>query len=82
MSFLDEHRKIVAWSIVACGQDQSVVYERTYMSYAYVIMEPGYIGTALTAVPYVVLARNAVPGGDFQGLKKVGLGEWEKAVGL
>lgn len=82
VSFLDDHQKIVAWSIAACGEDQSVVYHRTYMSYAYVIMEPGYIGTALTAVPYVVLARKAVPGGDFEALKKMGLEQWEKAVGL
>ncbi len=79
--FLEAHQKNVADSIVACGEDQSVVYERTYMSYAYVIMKPGQVGTALTVAPYVVLAKKAVPG-NFEALKTMTLGEWEKAMGL
>ncbi|MBU2549723.1 MAG: histidine decarboxylase, pyruvoyl type [Proteobacteria bacterium] len=80
--FLKEHRKIVASSIVACGEDQHVVYERTYMSFAYEIMKPGYVGTALTVTPYVVLAQKAVPEGNFKALEKMNLAEWEKAVGF
>jgi histidine decarboxylase len=81
-AFLEEHRKSVIWSIVACGEDQSVLYDRTYVGYAYVMMKPGQIGTALTAAPYIVLAKDAVPGEGFDKLKKMTLKEWEKAVGF
>lgn len=81
-SFLDKHRKSVIWSVVACGEDQSVVYDRSYISYAYVIMEPGQIGTAITVAPYIVLAKNAVPEKGFRRLNKMNLSEWERAVGL
>ena len=55
-AYLDEHRKSVVWSIAACGKDQSVLYDRTYISYAHVIMNPGCVGTAITVGPYIVLA--------------------------
>lgn len=81
-AFLEQHQKNVANSIVACGEDQSVVYDRTYMTYAYVMMQPGQVGTALTVAPYVSLARNALPNGNFAALAKMNLTEWEKAVGF
>lgn len=81
-TFLDQHRRSVGESIVACGQDQSVIYQRTYIGYAYVIMNPGQIGIALTAAPYVVLARKAVPDGDFKALRKMTLKQWEKKMGF
>ncbi|MCP4838395.1 MAG: histidine decarboxylase, pyruvoyl type [Planctomycetes bacterium] len=81
-AFLDKHRKSVLWSITACGKDQSVLYDRTYISYAYVIMEPGQIGTALTVAPYIVLAQDAVPRKGFSELNTMTLKEWEKEVGF
>ena len=78
--FLEEHQRSVAWSIVACGKDQSVLYERTYMAYAYVIMKPGFVGTALTVAPYITLARDAVPAGDFDGLYTMSLRDWQSAT--
>ncbi|WP_320169840.1 histidine decarboxylase, pyruvoyl type [Maridesulfovibrio sp.] len=78
--FLDEHQKNVAKSIVDCGENQSVVYDRTYMAYAYVIMKPGYVGTALTVAPYVTLARKALPAGGFMALEKMSLKEWKKSM--
>ncbi|HEX6291704.1 MAG TPA: histidine decarboxylase, pyruvoyl type, partial [Herpetosiphonaceae bacterium] len=81
-AYLDQHRKAVAWSIVACGQDQSVLYDRTYMSYAYTIMQPGEVGTALTVAPYVSLARNAIPSGGFNQLNSMTLSEWVKEMGF
>jgi histidine decarboxylase len=79
-AFLDGHRKSVVWSIVACGKDQSVLYDRTYISYNYVMMKPGQIGTALTAAPYIVLAKDAVPKEGFGKLNKMSLKEWEEEV--
>ena len=80
--FLEEHRKAVIKSATDCGRDQSVVYDRTYIGFAYVMMKPGQVGTALTVAPYVTLARKAVPMGNFEMLRKVSLKEWEKAVGF
>lgn len=79
-AFLDQHQRSVAWSIVACGKDQSVLYDRTFMAYAYTIMEPGFVGTALTVAPYVTLAQRAVPQAGFNALYDVTLSEWEQSV--
>ncbi|WP_165748473.1 histidine decarboxylase, pyruvoyl type [Cellulophaga sp. Z1A5H] len=76
-NFLKEHRKNVAWSITSCGEDQSVLYSRTYIGYAYRITTPGYIGTALTCAPYVSLAKNAIPKKGFHHLNDITLSEWE-----
>ena len=77
-AFLEEHRKSVAWSVVSCGQDSHVLFERTYVGFAYTIMKPGEIGTSLTCAPYVSLARNAVPSTGFNSLNKLSLKEWLK----
>jgi len=78
--FLKEHQKSVAKSTIDCGKNQSVIYDRTYMAYAYVMMKPGQAGTALTVAPYVTLAKRALPGGDFDVLEKMSLKEWEKSM--
>ena len=77
-AFLEDHRKSVAWSVVSCGQDSHVLFERTYVGFAYTIMKPGEIGTSLTCAPYVSLARNAVPSTGFNSLNKISLKEWLK----
>jgi len=82
LSFLKNHQKNVAKSIIDCGKNQSVLYDRTYMTFAYVIMEPGYVGTALTVAPYVTLPVKALPGGNFNALQKMSLKEWEKSMGF
>lgn len=81
-AFVDAHWKQVVWSIVACGADQNVVYDRTYIGAAYRMMQPGQVGTALTCAPYVVLAQNAVPAQGFGALNTMSLTEWEAAVGV
>lgn len=82
VQYLEEHRKAVVRSIVACGEDQRVLYDRTYIAFASTIMNPGHIGTALTVAPYVTLAKSAIPGGEFHKLNEITLSEWETAVGL
>ena len=82
VKFLDDHRKSVVWSIVACGKDQNVIYDRTYISFAHVIMQPGHIGTALTVAPYVVLAKKAIPDNKFGKLNNMNLSQWEKTMGF
>ncbi|MDJ0707730.1 MAG: histidine decarboxylase, pyruvoyl type [Leptolyngbyaceae cyanobacterium MO_188.B28] len=81
-TFLEKHRAAVVWSIVACGKDHSVLYDRTYISFAYTMMKPGEIGTALTVAPYVTLARKAIPSGGFDSLNEMTLSEWVKEMGF
>jgi len=78
--WLDGHRQRVAESIVACGRGQELLFERTYLCGAHVLMPPGHLGIALAVAPYLVLARKALPGGDFARLSELTLAEWEKWV--
>ena len=78
--FVRSHRKTVALSITACGQQQSVIYDRTYISYAYTIMKPNHIGTALAVAPYIVLAQDAIPDNGFDALNNMTLSQWEYTI--
>jgi len=82
VKYLDEHRKSVVWSIIACGKDQSVIYDRTFISFAKVIMPPGHIGTSITVGPYVTLAKNALPNGNFNELHNMTISQWEERMGF
>jgi histidine decarboxylase len=78
--WLDRHRRRVAESIVACGRGQGLLFERTYLCGAHTLIPPGHLGIALAVAPYLVLARKALPGGDFARLSGLTLAEWEKWV--
>lgn len=80
--FLDAHRQSVVWSVVECGKDSKVLFERTYVGYSYVIMKPGEIGNALTCAPYITLARDAVPTSGFSNLNHLSLSAWLKDKGF
>ncbi len=80
--WLEGHRRCVADSIVACGRSQGVLFDRTYISYACTLIPPGHLGMALAVAPYIVLARRAVPGGDFGQLSAITLAEWERLMGF
>lgn len=82
VKYLDDHRKSVVWSIIACGKDQSVIYDRTFISFAYVIMQPGQIGTSITVGPYITLAKNALPNGNFNELNNITISQWEQTMGF
>jgi len=82
VNYLETHRKSVVWSIIACGKDQDVIYDRTFIGFAYVIMPPGHIGTSITVGPYVTLAKNAVPNGNFSELNNMTISQWEKNMGF
>ncbi len=81
-AFAEKHREAVVWSVVACGKDQSVLYDRTYISFAHTIMKPGEVGTALAVAPYITLARDAIPSSGFNSLNSMTLSEWVKEMGF
>ncbi len=78
--FLDQHRKEIVWSVVECGRDSHVLFDRTYIGYSYVIMKPGEIGDAITVGPYITLARNAITVDGFSALNEINLSGWLKAM--
>jgi histidine decarboxylase len=81
-AFVEKHREALVWSVVACGECQSVLYDRTHISYAYTIMKPGEVGTALAVAPYITLARDAIPARGFSSLNRMTLSEWVKEMGF
>jgi len=80
--WLRGHRPRVAESIVACGRGQGLLFERTYLCSAHAMIPRGHLGIALAVAPYVVLARRALPDGDFAGLAGLTLREWERRMGF
>lgn len=82
VAFLEDHRKSIVWSVVECGRDSNVLFDRTYVGFAYCMMEPGDIGTAITVGPYVTLARDAVPAAGFGSLNMLSLSDWLEDRGL
>lgn len=78
LAFLDKHRREIVWSVLECGKDSGVLFEKTFVSYAHTMMKPNEIGNAITVGPYVTLARNAVPDDGFQQLNSMKLSDWLK----
>lgn len=78
--WLYEHIGKVINSIIACGKDQSVVYEKTFIGWTYVDVTPNMVGTALTCAPYITLAKNAVVG-DFDNMRGMPLQTWSDNAG-
>lgn len=76
VEYLDEHRKQIAKCTIACGQHNKVTYKKSFIGYAYAIIKPGEIGTALNAAPYITLAQKALQKGSFEMLKQITLNEW------
>ena len=71
---------VIVWSVVECGRDQNVLFDRTYVGFAHRMMKPGEIGNAITVGPYVTLARNAVPATGFASLNNLHLSDWLKQM--
>lgn len=76
VAFLEQHRKEIVWSVIECGRDSNVLFERTYVGFAHRMMKPNEIGNAITVGPYVTLARNAVPTAGFAALNDLSLSGW------
>lgn len=79
VSFLDQRRREIVWSVVECGNDSGVLFDRTYISYNYLMMKPNQIGDAITVGPYVTLAKDAIPAEGFDKLNDMTISEWLKS---
>jgi len=81
-AFFDGVLKDLAKSMVRVGENQHVVYKEIFLGYKSEFVPPGMLGTALAAVPYIVLAKTAVPKGGPTKLLKMSIAQWEQELGL
>ena len=83
IGFLEGILRKATNSIVLCGQDQDVIYDRIYIGYKYTFVEPDQVGCALSCTPAVYLAQNAVPA-DMKpaDLCQMTISDWEEKLGL
>jgi histidine decarboxylase len=81
-AFFDKLSRDVAESIMRVGENQKVAYKEIYVSHKSKFVPKGYVGTALAAVPYIVLARQAIPKDGPKKLLDMSVSEWEKERGL
>ncbi len=80
--FFDKLLRDAAESIARVGENQNVTYKEIYVSHKSQVVPKGRLGTALAAVPYIVLARQAIPKEGPQKLLEMSLSDWEKELGL
>ncbi len=59
--FLRERLRRAAASVTRIGRQRGVLYGEAWVGGVAVPVTDGYVGTSLAAVPYVQLAREAVP---------------------
>lgn len=81
-TFFDKLLRDLAGSVIRVGENQHVRYKEIFVGYRAALIPKGYVGTALAAVPYVVLAKDAVPKEGPEKLLKMSLSDWEKELGL
>jgi len=67
-------------SIILCGDDQNVRFKEIFVGFKSEWVPKGQVGCALTCVPYLVLAKNAVPS-PASDLLDMSLSDWESYVG-
>jgi histidine decarboxylase len=82
-ALLEQSLRAVAKSIILCGQEQNIVFNRIYAGAKYLYVGPDEWGCALACAPYLLLARDAIPAGRTAGsLIGLDLRQWENALGL
>ncbi|MET3803027.1 histidine decarboxylase [Nakamurella sp. UYEF19] len=80
-ALLETRMEDIVDSIMLCGADQHVKYKEIFIGFKTRWIPDGYIGSALTCAPYLVLARNAVPD-PVTELLGMSLSEWEYRHGF
>lgn len=81
-AFADGVLRDLAKSMVRVGENQGATYKEIFLGYKSEFVPAGMVGTALAAVPYIVMAKNAIPKEGPTGLLKMSLAQWERERGL
>ncbi len=77
-SFFSKVLHDMAESINRIAENQGTRYKEIFVGYKAQYVPEGSTGNALVAIPYVVLAKNAVPAGGPARLLDLTITEWEK----
>ncbi|KAF2991475.1 Histidine decarboxylase proenzyme [Methylocystis sp. MJC1] len=73
-------RQNLAKSVVRVGENQNVTFAKMFVGVIDEEVREGSVGYAMATVPYVVLARDAIPDGGPEKLLEMNISEWEKVV--
>lgn len=75
-----EIERLLAQSVVEAGQNQRVLYKEIFVCSEVREIPKGKLGSAFSAVPYIMLPIDAVPDNDITQLRKLTLSEWIEKV--
>lgn len=78
--YFRQARENLAKSVARVAKNQNVKYREILLGLKQESVREGYVGHAMATVPYVVLAREAVPLGGVERLPKMSLTDWEQAL--
>jgi len=67
-------------SVLQVGENQSVKYENVYVALKEIVVQPGEVGCALVAAPYITLPSHAMPPGGAEQMLSLNLAEWQVAI--
>jgi histidine decarboxylase len=67
-------------SVERISQNLGVRYEKVFIGFKHRSVKAGEVGCAITAAPYIHIARNAIPHGDPSLLSDMSLDEWRDQV--
>jgi histidine decarboxylase len=73
-------RENLAKSVIRVGKNQSVRYSKIFVGVTNEPVPEGSVGYAMATVPYVVLAKGAVPSGGPEKLLEMNISDWEKTL--
>jgi len=73
-------RENLAKSVQRIAKNHDVKYREILLGTRQEAVREGYVGHAMATVPYLVLAREAVPLGGTDKLARMSLAEWEQAL--
>ena len=75
-----EIERLLAQSVVEAGKNQRVLYKEIFVCSEIQEIPPGKFGSAFSAVPYIVLPKDAIPNNDITQLCNLTLSEWVEKV--
>jgi histidine decarboxylase len=67
-------------SVERISHNLGIRYEKVFIGFKYQSVKAGEVGCAITAAPYIHLARHAIPNNDPLRLQEMTLSEWQEQV--
>ncbi|MFH1047328.1 MAG: histidine decarboxylase, pyruvoyl type [Patescibacteria group bacterium] len=73
---------VIAESVMTIAKNQKTKCDIIYASYVELEIGEGEAGCAGVFIPYITLAKKAVPPGGIEELRKLNLNEWQRAINI